>query len=81
MTDHLCNYSEPVEGEPFARACSVCGERQVYRAPKGSQSAKVPVLVDRDDLRHLLTYADDLFSEYGSTASDEIVERVRALLD
>ncbi len=84
MTEHLHTYSEPVEGAPNARQCGECGEAQVYRPPVAGQRVAEfsDVFVDKDDLRLLLAYAEDLLSEFGYPADEHgLVIRIRNLLD
>lgn len=79
MSTHLHTFSEPVEGEPFARRCRDCDERQVYRAPTGKMGRDFPdVLVDKADLRQLIERVTFLMP---NPEGDELVDRLELLLD
>lgn len=79
---HLHNFSEPVDPTtPSVRKCADCDEPQVYKAPTGQGRGFPDVLVDKEDLRLLLTYVDDALSEHGiDPETDETYVRVRNLL-
>lgn len=79
---HLHTFSAPVEGEPHARQCADCGERQTFRPPTGKGVEFSDVLVDAADLRALIRAYRGIVSDYDYYDPDtaDLCDRLTLLL-
>lgn len=77
---HLHTFSELIEGEPHARRCHDCGERQVYNPPTGKGIELTDVLVDKADLRDLIAYYRGQCAMQDD-GGDALCDRLELLLD
>jgi hypothetical protein len=74
-------YSVPTGEDGYGRRCE-CGSPQRYKPSAGKPAVFTDVLVEAEDLRHVLEDAVALLDLHGHDADDdEVVTRLYALLD